>query len=241
MAGFRMCYRCCNLKPRLVRQVILGKNAFNDSSFEWSVRKLIDCRFLGFTDSAQAVNYLTSHDVGGLGNERFYNYLINKGIYDTEPRIKLAFVCLLTAVGIPMILAEDESGNAYGLVVFADSSQQSTIIKEATVENLKRIEQLSDLITQFQRLFGECVDAGKYLSEQTGELKANNEILLQQFSEFVPPQRIEEQYSGEIVTQTLTGTITNESPKDKNPWTTVTNESPDELSDPEALEVAVML
>ena len=119
-----------------------------------------------------------------------------------------------------MILAKDESGNAYGLVVFADSSQQSTIIKEATVENLKRIEQLSDLITQFQRLFGECVTAGKYLSEQTDELRANNEILLQQFSEFDPPQRREEQYSGEIVAQTLTETITNQLPKDKNPWTT---------------------
>jgi len=111
-----------------------------------------------------------------------------------------------------MILVEDESGNANRLVVFADSTQQSSILQEVTVENLNRIEQLSDLITQFQRLFGECVDAGKYLSEQTGELKANNEILLQQFSESDPPQRKEEQYSGEIVTQTLSGTITNQLP-----------------------------
>jgi len=106
-----------------------------------------------------------------------------------------------------MILIEDESGNANRLVVFADSIQQSTILQEATIENLKRIEQLSDLITQFQRLFGECVDAGKYLSEQTGELKANNEILLQQFGESDPAQRIEEQYTGEIVTQTLPGEV----------------------------------
>lgn len=93
---------------QIIRQVILGKNWSDEPSFEWSVRKLIDCRNLGFADGTQAVNYLTSHDVGGLGNERFYNWLINNGIFDTEKRIKLAFVCLLTAVGVPMILAGDE-------------------------------------------------------------------------------------------------------------------------------------
>lgn len=92
----------------IIRQVILGKNAGDEPSFEWSVRKLIDCRNLGFTDGSQATNYLTSHDIGGLGNERFFNWLVNNGVDHTEPRFKLAFVCLLTAVGIPMILAGDE-------------------------------------------------------------------------------------------------------------------------------------
>jgi pullulanase len=72
------------------------------------VRKLIDCRHIGFEDGSEAINYLTSHDVGGIGNERIYNWLQNHGIIETEQRIKLAFVCLLTAVGIPMILAGDE-------------------------------------------------------------------------------------------------------------------------------------
>jgi 1,4-alpha-glucan branching enzyme len=93
---------------QIIRQVILGKNPSDEPSFEWSVRKLIDCRNLGFTDGSQAVNYLTSHDVGGMGNERFFNWLVNNGVDHTEPRFKLAFVCLLTAVGIPMILAGDE-------------------------------------------------------------------------------------------------------------------------------------
>jgi glycosidase len=66
-------------------------------------------------DGSQAVNYLTSHDVGGLGNERIYNWLVNNGVADTEERIKLAFVCLLTAVGIPMILAGDEFGDSQDL------------------------------------------------------------------------------------------------------------------------------
>jgi pullulanase len=95
---------------RILRQVILGRNAssIGEPSFEWSVRKLIDCRNLGFTDSAQAVNYIGSHDVGGFQNERFYNYLQNNGIVEKEKYFKLAFVCLLTAVGVPMILAGDE-------------------------------------------------------------------------------------------------------------------------------------
>lgn len=93
---------------QIMRQVIIGKNASDEPSFEWSVKKLIDCRNLGFTDGSQAINYLTSHDIGGLGNERLFNWLVNNGIAHAEPRIKLAFVCLLTSVGIPMILAGDE-------------------------------------------------------------------------------------------------------------------------------------
>jgi 1,4-alpha-glucan branching enzyme len=93
---------------RIIRQVILGENADQDSSFEWSIRKLIDCRFLGFDDLSQVVNYLTSPAQNDEGNERLYDYLVRREVYDTEPRIKLAFVCLLTAVGMPMILAGEE-------------------------------------------------------------------------------------------------------------------------------------
>jgi pullulanase len=72
------------------------------------VRKLIDCRLLGFADGAQAINYVTSHDVEGFRNERLYNLLNDNGVWETERRIKLAFVCLMTAVGIPMIFAGEE-------------------------------------------------------------------------------------------------------------------------------------
>jgi 1,4-alpha-glucan branching enzyme len=97
---------------RGVRQVILGHNADFDPNFEWSVRKLIDCRLLGFADGAQAVNYVTSHDVEGFQNERLFNFLNNNGVVETEKRIKLAFACLLTAVGIPMILGGEEFADA---------------------------------------------------------------------------------------------------------------------------------
>jgi 1,4-alpha-glucan branching enzyme len=100
---------------RIARQVILGRSAEEDPGFEASVRKLIDCRRLGFRDGAEAVNYLTSHDVGGSGNERLHDYLQRNGVADTERRIKLAFVCLLTAVGIPMILAGEEFADQHDL------------------------------------------------------------------------------------------------------------------------------
>ncbi len=102
---------------RMVRYAIMGKNDSAEPSFEWTVRKLIDCRNLGFTDGAQAVNYVTSHDVEGFRNERLYDLLNNNGIKATKERIQLAFVCLLTAVGVPMIFAGEEFGDQHDLVV----------------------------------------------------------------------------------------------------------------------------
>jgi pullulanase len=100
---------------QILRQVILGKNADGDSNFAWSVCKLIDCRLLGFGDGSQAVNYITSHDVEGFNNQRLYNYLDSNGIVFKEKYIKLAFVCLLTAVGIPMIFAGEEFADQHDL------------------------------------------------------------------------------------------------------------------------------
>ncbi len=110
---------------QILRQVILGKNSWIDASFEWSVKKLIDCRLLGrgFTNGAKAINYITSHDVGGRENERIFNYLNNNGVKDTLPRIKLAFCCLMTAVGIPMILSGEEFADEQDL--FDDHGKQN--------------------------------------------------------------------------------------------------------------------
>jgi pullulanase len=110
----------------ILRKVILGRNADGEPSFEQSVRKLIDCRNLGFSDLSQAVNYLGSHDVGGPGNERLYNYLGFNGVALKAPRIKLAFACLLTAVGIPMILAGDEFADEHDIDIFAGSADGRT-------------------------------------------------------------------------------------------------------------------
>lgn len=92
----------------LLRASILGQSMENATNFEWTVRKMIDCRNLGFTDGSQAVNYITSHDVAGPRKERLYNFLENNSVYEKEQRAKLAFTCLLTAIGIPMIFAGEE-------------------------------------------------------------------------------------------------------------------------------------
>jgi 1,4-alpha-glucan branching enzyme len=112
---------------RMLRNVILGRNDDEEPSFEWSVRKLIDCRLIGFRDGAEAVNYVGSHDVEGFRNERLYNFLHNNGIFAKEERIKLAFTCLLTAVGIPMIFAGDEFADEHDLSVSHPPKQRDAV------------------------------------------------------------------------------------------------------------------
>lgn len=93
-----------------VRAAILGESQ-DGESFEETVRSAIDCRRLGFADLAQAVNYVTSHDVEGFRKERLYTMLKKSGFsdgWDLQKRVQLAFVCLLTANGIPMLLAGEE-------------------------------------------------------------------------------------------------------------------------------------
>jgi pullulanase len=106
----------------LVRAAVLGQGV-DGLGFEETVRRMLDCRASGYSDLAQAVIYLTSHDVQGFRNERLYDYLRANGVVDCEQRIKLAFGCLLTAVGIPQILAGDEFGDQHDLV---DPSGQVT-------------------------------------------------------------------------------------------------------------------
>lgn len=100
---------------KYIRAALIGRNADDEPSFEWTVRKAIDCRNFGYSDGAQAVIYLTSHDVEGFRNERLFNFFRNNNVFDAEKRIKLAFACLLTAVGIPQILAGDEFADQHDL------------------------------------------------------------------------------------------------------------------------------
>jgi len=101
---------------RGVRRVILGESAdFAPGDFAASVHGLVDCRRLGFEDGAQEVNYVTSHDVGGRGNERLYDFLEHAHVFAKQQRMQLAFAVLLTAVGIPMILAGEEFGDEHDL------------------------------------------------------------------------------------------------------------------------------
>ncbi|MEO5360882.1 MAG: alpha-amylase family glycosyl hydrolase [Nitrospirota bacterium] len=108
-----------------VRAAIIGEG-YSDN-FEWTVRRMIDCRLIGFLDGSQAINYITSHDIEGNRKERLYNFLENCNIYDKSPRIKLAFVCLMTAVGIPMILAGEEFADQHDLPIKHPDKQQDPV------------------------------------------------------------------------------------------------------------------
>lgn len=99
----------------ILREAILGKKSPYVDTFEEHVFQLIDCKRLGFEKSINAINYITSHDVEGRNNERLLDFLFNHGVENYQERIKLAFVCLLTAVGIPMIFAGEEFADAHVL------------------------------------------------------------------------------------------------------------------------------
>jgi pullulanase len=59
---------------------------------------------------------------------------------EKEQRIKLAFVCLLTAVGIPMILAGDEFGDQMDLDIFSPGVRDRDYRKQVDPVNFSRLE-----------------------------------------------------------------------------------------------------
>lgn len=92
-----------------LRALIIADPTISD--FAGTVRLMANCTLdpdHPFSDGAQAVNYITSHDVEGYRKERLYNFLDGAGVVDKETRAKMAFALLLTAVGIPMIFAGEE-------------------------------------------------------------------------------------------------------------------------------------
>ncbi|HKY35582.1 MAG TPA: alpha-amylase family glycosyl hydrolase [Polyangiaceae bacterium] len=133
---------------RRVRAVILGRSV-DDESFETTVRRMIDCRSVGYRDGAQAINYVTSHDVEGFENERLTLFLQNNLIAFKEERIKLAFVCLLVAVGVPMILAGEEFADEHDRTVTHPDKQQDPL-NFARVEDPWR-RRLFDYISRLVR------------------------------------------------------------------------------------------
>lgn len=186
---------------RMVRNAILGRNDDEEPSFEWSVRKMIDCRLVGFSDGAKAVNYVGSHDVEGFRNERLFDFLRNNGIALTEERIKLAFACLLTAVGIPMIFAGDEFADEHDLSVAHPPKQRDAVNFERLDEPFRRrifdyVARLVKLRTSEEALglndtdfihvdFGE---GKRVLAWRRGRADAASQVVVvANFSDFVTP------------------------------------------------------
>ncbi len=126
---------------RRLRPAILGTSK-DGETFEQTIRRLIDCRNLGFSDCAQAVIYVTSHDVEGFRKERLFTMLSKSGLQglDIQKRIKVAFACLLTAVGIPMILAGEEFGDQHD-VFDANGNVTENGGKEVDPVDFSRLEQ----------------------------------------------------------------------------------------------------
>ena len=99
---------------RYIRAALIGQG-IEGQTFEQTLRRALDCRAFGYMDLAQAVIYLGSHDVEGFRNERLFDFFRSNGVVDIEKRTKLAFACLLTAVGVPQILAGDEFADQHDL------------------------------------------------------------------------------------------------------------------------------
>ena len=95
-----------------VRKAILGEASLHE--IEMMVNPIKE----GYSDCSQIINYVGSHDVEGVRNERIMSLLGNVGIFDDEAfkRVKLAFATLFTAVGTPMIFAGDEFGDVHDLL-----------------------------------------------------------------------------------------------------------------------------
>lgn len=189
-----------------IRAALLGESAhhLNEPSFEWTVRKAIDCRNdkpegMEALNGSQSINYLTSHDVEGERKERLYNLmesvitlensnsLFNRQQIEEEVineirrdgrqlhheevrrrtnhkilhrarlrRIKLAFVCQLTAVGIPMILAGEEFGDQHDLfgargLVTHQGGKQVDPVNYSRVDDADR-EELFHYVARLVRL-----------------------------------------------------------------------------------------
>ncbi|KAK5674260.1 hypothetical protein LTS10_012998 [Elasticomyces elasticus] len=125
-----------------VRDAILGGPGLTDDEFARRIKRMVDCRLeWGFADGPQSVNYITSHDVGNnFQSQRLYNFLHDVGLdpeQDQGRRIKLAFVCLLTAVGIPMILAGEEFADQHDLLL-ADPKDRNRKLKQIDPINFQR-------------------------------------------------------------------------------------------------------
>jgi pullulanase len=141
-----------------LRVAILGESKGGDD-FEWTVRKMVNCTLDSdhpFTDGAQAINYITSHDTEGFRKERLFNFLDNNHVTDMERRAKFAFVCFLTAVGIPMIFAGEE---------FLDQQDRPIAEKQVDPVNYERKAQdrrsrIFDYVSNLVRLRKECPALG---------------------------------------------------------------------------------
>ena len=160
---------------RLVRDVILGGPSRANQEFAQSVEQMVDCRRIGFRDGTEAINYVTSHDVEGFRNERLYNFLDNNGVTFKEKQIKVAFVCLLTSVGVPMILAGEEFADEHDLLIKHPEKQTDPV-------NFRRREE------EWRRRIFDYVARLVHFRTSSGALSVNDTRFLHY--DFTPGRRV---------------------------------------------------
>jgi pullulanase len=141
-----------------LRAAILGESTGGDD-FDWTVRKMVSCTLDSdhpFTDGAQVINYITSHDTEGFRKERLFNFLNSNQVTDIERRAKLAFACLLTAVGIPMIFAGEEFCDQHDRPIAEKQIDPVNYARKAQDWRSRVFEYVSNLV----RLRKECPALG---------------------------------------------------------------------------------
>lgn len=112
---------------RYVRQLCIGVVP-DGRDLGSAVSFMIDCRQRGFGDGARVVNYIGSHDLtNDEFSDRFYNWLDGRGVIFKDRNIRLAFACLLTAVGVPMILAGDEFADERDISIAENAGENKQI------------------------------------------------------------------------------------------------------------------
>lgn len=189
----------------ILREAILGKKSPYVDSFEEHIFQLIDCKQLGFENSTNVINYITSHDVEGRNNERLFDFLLNHGVENYQQRIKLAFVCLLTAVGIPMIFAGEEFADAHVLDRMNYKTKQYDPIHFSRLDDIwrKNIYNYVKRLIHFREntkalqtdevefIHIDCDDTKKIIAWQR-DFNQEKVVVVANFSDYITPNALSE-------------------------------------------------
>jgi pullulanase len=177
-----------------IRMALVGRRHEHEPDFESTVRRAIDCRTFGYTDLSQAVIYLTSHDLDGFRNERLFEFFTHSGVVDAEKRTKLAFACLLTAVGLPMILAGEEFAQPHDPPDFSSLADDWRDRVRTCVSRLIKLRTTCDAlaINDVEFIHGDFEDGKRVMAWHRGQRgSASQVVVIANFSDFTTPDASE--------------------------------------------------
>lgn len=176
-----------------IRMALIGRNHEDEPSFETTVRRALDCRTFGYSDLSQAIICLTSRDLTGFRNERLFNFFMASGVEDAERRTKLAFACLLTAVGTPLILAGEEFAEPHELDFNHLGEDWRTRVKEYA-SRLIRLRTTYDALAlnDIDFIHTDFEDGKRVLVWQRGQPGSDSRVIVvANFSDYATPNATE--------------------------------------------------